>query len=42
MKNAGATYQRLMDKIFEKQIGKNIEVYVDNMVVKYETFDRHL
>ncbi|XP_072065252.1 uncharacterized protein [Arachis hypogaea] len=34
LKNAGATYQRLMDKIFAKQIGRNIEVYVDDMVAK--------
>jgi len=41
LKNAGATYQRPMDKIFEKQIGRNMEVYVDDMVVKCETFDQH-
>nr|KYP65729.1 Transposon Ty3-I Gag-Pol polyprotein [Cajanus cajan] len=34
LKNAGATFQRLMDKIFGDQIGKNMEVYVDDMVVK--------
>ncbi|XP_072062336.1 uncharacterized protein [Arachis hypogaea] len=34
LKNAGATYQRLMDKIFSNQIGRNIEVYVDDMVEK--------
>nr|KAJ0228071.1 hypothetical protein LSAT_V11C100030700 [Lactuca sativa] len=34
LKNAGATYQRLMDKVFTDQIGRNIEVYVDYMVVK--------
>ncbi|XP_022007353.1 uncharacterized protein LOC110906547 [Helianthus annuus] len=32
--NAGATYQRLMDKAFEKQIGRNLEVYVDDLVIK--------
>jgi len=42
LKNAGATYQRLMDRIFEKQIGRNMEVYVDDMVVKSGTFDQHL
>ncbi|XP_072054440.1 uncharacterized protein [Arachis hypogaea] len=30
----GAAYQRLMDKIFKVQIGRNIEIYVDDMVVK--------
>ncbi|XP_015960106.1 uncharacterized protein LOC107484011 [Arachis duranensis] len=34
LKNAGASYQRLMDKVFAKQIGTNIEVYVDDMVTK--------
>ncbi|GAU41232.1 hypothetical protein TSUD_280320, partial [Trifolium subterraneum] len=34
LKNAGATYQRLMDRVFQKQIGKNLEVYIDDMVVK--------
>nr|GFB09307.1 reverse transcriptase domain-containing protein [Tanacetum cinerariifolium] len=37
LKNAGATYQRLMDKAFENQMGQNIEVYVDNLVVKSHT-----
>ncbi|GAU32939.1 hypothetical protein TSUD_153560 [Trifolium subterraneum] len=32
--NAGTTYQRLMDRVFQKQIGKNLEVYIDDMVVK--------
>ncbi|GJY50089.1 reverse transcriptase domain-containing protein [Tanacetum coccineum] len=34
LKNAGATYQRLVDEAFQSQIGKNLEVYVDDMVVK--------
>ena len=34
LKNTGATYQRLMDKVFAAQIGSNIEVYVDDMVIK--------
>nr|GEY32585.1 reverse transcriptase domain-containing protein [Tanacetum cinerariifolium] len=37
LKNAGATYHRLMDKAFEGQIGRNIEVYVDDLVVKSYT-----
>nr|GFB54751.1 reverse transcriptase domain-containing protein [Tanacetum cinerariifolium] len=37
LKNAGATYQRLMDKAFEGQAGRNIEVYVDDLVVKSHT-----
>ncbi|KAK1406979.1 hypothetical protein QVD17_38589 [Tagetes erecta] len=34
LKNAGATYQHLMDDIFIKQAGKSIEVYVDDLVIK--------
>ncbi|KAL0367114.1 UNVERIFIED_CONTAM: hypothetical protein Sradi_3601500 [Sesamum radiatum] len=32
LKNAGATYQRLVDKIFRPQIGRNVQVYVDDML----------
>lgn len=34
LKNAGATYQKMVDRVFEEQIGRNVEVYVDDMVVK--------
>ncbi|XP_021851068.2 uncharacterized protein [Spinacia oleracea] len=34
LKNAGATYQRLVDKIFDDQKGRNVEVYVDDSIVK--------
>ncbi|XP_075478914.1 uncharacterized protein LOC142519769 [Primulina tabacum] len=34
LKNAGATYQRLMNKVFEKQLGRNVEVYVDDILGK--------
>ena len=34
LKNAGSTYQRMMTKMFEPQLGKNIGVYIDDMVVK--------
>ena len=34
LKNAEATYQRLVNKMFNKQIGRNMEVYVDDMLVK--------
>ena len=34
LKNAGSTYQRMMTRMFEPQLGKNIKVYIDNMVVK--------
>ena len=34
LKNAGSTYQRMITMMFELQLGKNIEVYIDDMVVK--------
>ncbi|XP_060965617.1 uncharacterized protein LOC133034532 [Cannabis sativa] len=34
LKNAGATYQRLVNRMFKEQIGRNMEVYVDDMLVK--------
>uniref|UniRef100_A0A2N9GGN7 Reverse transcriptase n=1 Tax=Fagus sylvatica TaxID=28930 RepID=A0A2N9GGN7_FAGSY len=42
LKNAGATYQRLMNRMFHDQIGRNVEVYVDNMLVKSKEEDDHL
>jgi len=42
LKNAGATYQRLVNKIFSKQIGRNMEVYVDDMLVKSKEELGHL
>jgi Reverse transcriptase (RNA-dependent DNA polymerase) len=32
--NAGATYQRMVNIIFENQIGRNVEAYVDDILVK--------
>lgn len=34
LENAGATYQRMMDKIFKNQIGRNLEVYVEDILAK--------
>ena len=34
LKNAGATYQRLVNRMFQKQIGTFMEVYIDDMLVK--------
>ncbi|GJU50548.1 reverse transcriptase domain-containing protein [Tanacetum coccineum] len=34
LKNARATYQRLVDKVFNEQIGRNLEAYIDDMVIK--------
>ena len=42
LKNAGSTYQRMMTKMFEPQLGKNIEVYIDDMVVKSKVVSEHV
>ena len=42
LKNAGATYQRLMNMMFHDQIDWNVEVYVDDMLVKSKEEDGHL
>ena len=42
LKNAGATYQRLVNKMFSKQIDRNMEVYVDDMLVKSKEEPTHL
>jgi hypothetical protein len=34
LKNAGATFQRSMDTAFSTQIGRNLEVYIDDLVAK--------
>ncbi|XP_021999239.1 uncharacterized protein LOC110896105 [Helianthus annuus] len=39
LKNVGVTYQRLMDKAFKDQIGRNLEIYVDDLVIKSEAED---
>ncbi|XP_065033909.1 uncharacterized protein LOC135666271 [Musa acuminata AAA Group] len=41
LKNAGATYQRTVNKMFAHQIGRNMEVYVDDMIVKSRTAEAH-
>ncbi|KAL0448536.1 UNVERIFIED_CONTAM: Retrovirus-related Pol polyprotein from transposon opus [Sesamum latifolium] len=42
MKNADAMHQRLVDKIFHPQIGKNVGVYVDDMLVKSKKAEEHV
>ena len=42
LKNAGATYQRLVTKMFQAQLGKTVEVYIDDMVVKSKRSQDHL
>ena len=42
LKNAGATHQRLVNKMFSKQIRRNMEVYVDDILVKSKEESVHL
>ena len=42
LKNAGSTYQRMMTRMFESLLGKNIEIYIDDMVVKSKMVSKHL
>ena len=42
LKNAGSTYQRMMTKMFESQLGKNIEIYIDDMVVKSKMVSEYI
>ena len=42
LKNTGSTYQRMMTRMFESQLGKNIEIYIDDMVVKSKVVSEHL
>ena len=42
LKNAGATYQRLVNKMFQKQIGTTMEVFIDDMLVKSTTAELHI
>ena len=38
LKNARSTYQRMMTRMFESQLGKNIKIYIDDMVVNVRWF----
>ena len=42
LKNVGAMYQRLMNKMFTQQIGRNVQVYVNDMLVKTRREEDHL
>jgi hypothetical protein len=42
LKNAGATYQRMITKMFSSRLGKTVEVYIDDMVVKSILAEDHL
>ena len=42
LKNAGATYQRLVNRMFQKKIGTTMEVYINDMLVKSPTAKIHI
>ncbi|KAK0604330.1 hypothetical protein LWI29_014567 [Acer saccharum] len=42
LKNAGATYQRLVNKMFAKMLGSTMEVYIDDMLVKSLVARQHI
>ena len=42
LKNVGSTYQMMMTRMFEPQLGKVIEVYIDDMVVKSKMVSEHV
>jgi len=41
LKNAGATYQRLMDKVLAPMLGRKVQAYVEDMVVTSQERGRH-
>ena len=42
MKNAEATHQRLVNKMFQKHIGASMDVYIDDMLVKSVKAELHV
>ena len=42
LKNTGSTYQKMITRMFEPQLGKNIKIYIDNMVVKSKLESEHI
>ena len=42
LKNASSTYQRMVTRMFEAQLGKNMEAYINDMVVKNKQAFEHL
>ena len=42
LKNAKATYQRTVNKVFANQIGQNMEAYIDDMMVKSMSMADHV
>ena len=42
LKNVGLTYQRAMNLIFNDMIGKLMEIYIDDEVIKSDDQESHL
>jgi len=42
LKNVGATYQRMMDRVLAPMIGRNVQAYVDDMVVTSQQREQHV
>jgi len=42
LKNIRATYQRLVNRVFETQIGRNVEIYVGDLLVKSMEAKKHI
>ncbi|KAJ9552165.1 hypothetical protein OSB04_016210 [Centaurea solstitialis] len=42
LKNAGSTYQRLVNMMFKEHLGRTMEVYIDDMLVKSERSHDHI
>ena len=42
LNNAGATYRRLVNKMFKDQLGDTMEVYIDDMLVKSRKAEDHI
>lgn len=42
LKNTGATFQRMINKICTEQIDNNVEAYVDDITVKSEKVNEHV
>jgi hypothetical protein len=41
LRNTGVTYQRMMNKVFQKEIGDMLEFYMDDMIVKLAEEHQH-
>ena len=42
LKNVGATYQRMMSRVFEPLLGKTVEAYADDIMLKSKSQGDHL